>query len=70
MVTALVALATLAPIGVQAATFKATLVVRDGGPRLARGRTERPALGQPAGPVGPALAAALKEAELEMAAEG
>ena len=55
----LATLAALAPASVQAATFKATLIVRDDDPRLARGRTERPALGQPGGPVGPALEAAL-----------
>jgi ABC transporter substrate binding protein (PQQ-dependent alcohol dehydrogenase system) len=70
LAAALAAAATLAPINVAAATFKTTLIVRDDDPRLARGRTERPALGQPGGPVGPALAAALREAELELAAEG
>jgi ABC transporter substrate binding protein (PQQ-dependent alcohol dehydrogenase system) len=55
---------------VQAATFKATLIVREDDPRLERSRTERPALGQPGGPVGAALESALKEAKLEMDAEG
>jgi len=54
----------------QAATFKATLILRDDDPRLERGRTERPALGHPGGPVGQALDVALKESKLELDAEG
>ena len=54
----------------QAATFKATLILRDDDPRLDRGRTERPALGQPGGAVGTALEVALKESKLELDAEG
>jgi ABC transporter substrate binding protein (PQQ-dependent alcohol dehydrogenase system) len=54
----------------QAATFKATLLLRDDDPRLERSRTERPALGHPGGPAVQALDVALKEARLEMDAEG
>ena len=54
----------------QAATFKATLLLREDDPRLERSRTERPALGQPGGPVDAALESALKESRLEMDAEG
>jgi ABC transporter substrate binding protein (PQQ-dependent alcohol dehydrogenase system) len=53
-------------LGAQAASFKATLILRDDDPRMERSRTERPALGQPGGPVGVALELALKEAQLEM----
>ncbi|HOB94271.1 MAG TPA: ABC transporter substrate-binding protein [Aquabacterium sp.] len=54
----------------QAATFKATLLVRDDDPRLERSRTERPALGHPGGPAAQGLDVALKEAKLELDAEG
>lgn len=54
----------------QAASFKATLLLRDDDPRLERSRTERPALGQPGGPVTQALEVALKEARTELDAEG
>jgi ABC transporter substrate binding protein (PQQ-dependent alcohol dehydrogenase system) len=54
----------------QAATFKATLLLRDDDPRLERSRTERPALDHPGGPAAQALDVALKEARLEMDAEG
>jgi len=54
----------------QAATFKATLILREDDPRLDRGRTERPALGQPGGAVGTALEVALKESKLELDTEG
>jgi ABC transporter substrate binding protein (PQQ-dependent alcohol dehydrogenase system) len=55
---------------VQAAGFKATLIVRDDDPRLERSRTERPALGQPGGPLAPAVELAIKESKLEMDASG
>jgi len=54
----------------QAATFKATLILREDDPRLDRGRTERTALGQPGGAVGTALDLALKESKLELDTEG
>jgi len=53
----------------QALTFKATLIVRDDDPRHARGRTERPALGQSGGPVSAAIELALAEAKLELGAD-
>ena len=53
----------------QALTWKATLIVRDDDPRHARGRTERPALGQPGGPVQAAIDLALVEAKLELTAD-
>jgi ABC transporter substrate binding protein (PQQ-dependent alcohol dehydrogenase system) len=65
------ALALLLALGTaQAATFKATLLVRDDDPRLERSRTERPALGQPGGPAAQGLDVALKESKLELDAEG
>lgn len=54
----------------QAASFKATLIVRDDDPRLERSRVERPALGHPGGPVHQGLELALKDAKLELDAEG
>ena len=60
----------LAGPAVQAAPFKAMLILRDDDPRLARGRTERPALGHPGGPLSAALDLALKDARLELDAEG
>jgi ABC transporter substrate binding protein (PQQ-dependent alcohol dehydrogenase system) len=54
----------------QAAPYKATLILREDDPRLERGRTEHPALGQPGGGVAVALEVALKESKLEMDAEG
>lgn len=53
-----------------AATFKATLILREDDPRQERGRTERPALGHPGGTVSAALELALKDAKLELDAEG
>lgn len=53
-----------------AASFKVTLIQRDGDPRLERSRVERPALGHPGGPVTPALELALKDSKLELDAEG
>lgn len=67
----LAVLATLAAAGTaQAATFKATLILRDDDPRLDRSRTERPALGQPGGALDTAVEVALKESKLELDAEG
>lgn len=53
-----------------AASFKATLLLRDDDPRLERSRVERPALGHPGGPVNAALDLALKDSKLELDAEG
>ena len=53
-----------------AAPFKATLILRDDDPRQERGRTERPALGQPGGTVAAAIDLALKDGKLELDAEG
>jgi len=60
----------LAPGAAQAAVFKATLIVRDDDPRLARSRTERPALGHPGGALAPAVELALKDSKLELDAAG
>ena len=56
--------------GVLAAPFKATLILREDDPRQERGRTERPALGQPGGTVSAGVDLALKDAKLELDAEG
>ena len=53
-----------------AASFKATLMLRDDDPRLERSRTDRPALGQPGGTVAAALALALQDSKLELDAAG
>ena len=53
-----------------AAPFKATLILREDDPRQDRSRTERPALGHPGGTVAAGLELALKDAKLELAAEG
>ena len=60
----------LTAAGVLAAPFKATLILRDDDPRQERGRTERPALGHPGGTVSAAIDLALKDAKLELDAEG
>ena len=60
----------LTAAGVLAAPFKATLILRDDDPRQERGRTERPALGHPGGTVSAGLELALKDAKLELDAEG
>jgi ABC transporter substrate binding protein (PQQ-dependent alcohol dehydrogenase system) len=52
-----------------AATYAATLLVRDDDPRLERPRLERAYLGQPGGPASDGVAVALKEAKLEMDAD-
>ena len=62
--------AATAIVSAAAAPFKATLLVRDDDPRHERSRTERPALGHPGGPVGPALALAISDARLELDADG
>jgi ABC transporter substrate binding protein (PQQ-dependent alcohol dehydrogenase system) len=62
--------ATLTAGNALAASFKAVLMVRDDDPRLERSRTERPALGQPGGPLEPAVALAIKDARLELDAAG
>ena len=53
-----------------AAPFKATLILREDDPRQDRSRTERPALGHPGGTVAAGLELALKDAKLELDAEG
>ena len=60
----------LTAAGVPAAPFKALLILRDDDPRQERGRTERPALGQPGGTVSAGLALALADGKLELDAEG
>ena len=60
----------LSTAGVLAAPFKATLLLREDDPRQERGRTERPALGHPGGTVSAGLDLALKDAKLELDAEG
>ena len=64
------AIALLSASQAAAAPFKATLMLRDDDPRLERSRTERPALGHPGGAVSAALELALKDAKLELDAEG
>ena len=71
MAATLVAVTALSPAAnAAAAPFKATLILRDDDPRQERSRTERPALGQPGGTVSAALELALKDAKLELDAEG
>ena len=53
-----------------AASFKATLLLRDDDPRLERSRTERPALGHTGGVVAPAVTLALQDSKLELDAAG
>ena len=53
-----------------ALNYSATLLVQDGDPRLERSRTERAYLGHPGGPPADGLAVAVKEAKLEMDADG
>ena len=60
----------LSTAGVLAAPFKATLLLREDDPRQERGRTERPALGHPGGTVSAGLDLALRDAKLELDAEG
>ena len=60
----------LSTAGVLAAPFKATLLLREDDPRQERGRIERPALGHPGGTVSAGLDLALKDARLELDAEG
>ena len=62
--------ATGASLPAAAASFKATLILREDDPRQERSRTERPALGQPGGTVSAGLDLALKDARLELDAEG
>ena len=62
--------ATGASLPAAAASFKATLILREDDPRQERSRTERPALGQPGGTVLAGLDLALKDARLELDAEG
>jgi ABC transporter substrate binding protein (PQQ-dependent alcohol dehydrogenase system) len=54
----------------QAAAFKATLLVRDDDPRLARNRVERLYPGQPGGPAADGIKVALDEARFELEAAG
>jgi ABC transporter substrate binding protein (PQQ-dependent alcohol dehydrogenase system) len=60
----------LAAAAAQALPYKATLLVRDDDPRLARNRVERAYFGHPTGAPADGLAVALKEAELEMESAG
>ena len=62
--------AALGAASAQAASFKATLILRDDDPRLERSRIERPALGHPTGTVAAALALALQDSKLELDAAG
>ena len=64
------AAATLSTTITLAASFKATLLLRDDDPRLERSRIERPALGHTSGPVAPAVALALQDSKLELDAAG
>ncbi len=66
----LAALALAATAGAAAAGFSATLLVRDDDPRRERARVERAYLGHPGGPAGDGLAIAVKEARLELDADG
>lgn len=56
--------------GVQAAAFKAVLLVPADDPRLERARLERAVPGHPSGPAADALAVAVKEGKLELDAAG
>ncbi|WP_088279748.1 branched-chain amino acid ABC transporter substrate-binding protein [Ideonella sp. A 288] len=60
----------LAAGAAMAVPYKATLLVRDDDPRLARNRVERAYLGHPTGTPADGLNVALKEAQLEMDASG
>ena len=64
------AAAALGPVTALAASFKATLLLRDDDPRLERSRTERPALGHPGGAVAAAVALALQDSKVELDAAG
>jgi ABC transporter substrate binding protein (PQQ-dependent alcohol dehydrogenase system) len=63
---AIASLLALGAAGADAATFKATLLVRADDPRLERSRTERAYLGHPGGSVQDALTLALKDAQYEL----
>ncbi|MFD2451245.1 ABC transporter substrate-binding protein [Ideonella paludis] len=64
------ALLMLGAASVEAAAFKATLLVLDDDPRLQRSRIERAYLGHPTGPAADAVAVAIKESKLELDAVG
>jgi ABC transporter substrate binding protein (PQQ-dependent alcohol dehydrogenase system) len=71
LMTAAAALAGLATAsGALAAPYKATLLVREDDPRLARNRVERAYFGHPTGAPADGVQVALKEAQLELEAAG
>ncbi|EHR69980.1 ABC-type branched-chain amino acid transport system, periplasmic component [Burkholderiales bacterium JOSHI_001] len=65
-----VAAALLLATAAQALPYKATLLVREDDPRLARNRVERAYFGHPTGPAADGLDVAVKETALELDAAG